>query len=147
MRIILLSIMLLMSAAHAETAADVIKIKNAYVRATPPGQSVTAAFMQLNNQGKQQHKLVDADSDVAAMVQLHKSANENGVMTMRHVSSIKLMPGKSRALKPGGYHIMMMSLKQALAPGDTVPVTLHFADNTEIKLTIPVQAINGSQQS
>ena len=54
------------------------------------------------------------------------------------------------ALKPGGYHVMLMELKQQLKGGDTVPVTLTFEDIASKKqftqeVKAPVTALGGGQ--
>jgi copper(I)-binding protein len=53
-----------------------------------------------------------------------------------------LPAGKKVELKPGGYHLMLMDLKQPLAKGSTVPVTLLFKDakgvESRLELKLPV---------
>ena len=53
---------------------------------------------------------------------------DGGVMKMRAVDKLALPAGKPVDLKPGGYHVMLMDLKQPLKEGETVPVTLTFVD-------------------
>ena len=52
--------------------------------------------------------------------------------------------GKAVDLKPGGYHIMFLDLKAALAKDATVPLTLTFKDakgvETQLEMTVPVAA-------
>jgi copper(I)-binding protein len=47
-------------------------------------------------------------------------------------------------LKPGGYHVMLMDLKQPLVPGSTVPLTLTLRDSkgveSKLDLSLPVAA-------
>ena len=42
-------------------------------------------------------------------------------------------------MRPGGYHIMLLGLKQALKPGETVKVTLTFQRAGEVSLEAPVE--------
>ncbi len=52
---------------------------------------------------------------------------DNNVMKMRaDARSSSLPAGQTVDLKPGGYHVMLMDLKQPLKKGDTVPITLKF---------------------
>ena len=37
-----------------------------------------------------------------------------------------MAPGARVELKPGSYHLMLIGLKRALAPGQTVTLTLEF---------------------
>jgi VCBS repeat-containing protein len=53
-------------------------------------------------------------------------------------------------LKPGGYHVMLMDMKQQLKPGESVPLTLvvEGKDGKRETLTIqaPVRALAESAQ-
>ena len=54
-------------------------------------------------------------------------AMNNGVMTMRPLDKgLAIEPGKTVKLAPGGYHLMLMDLKNPLKQGDKVPLTLEF---------------------
>ncbi len=41
-------------------------------------------------------------------------------------------------LKPGGYHVMLIGLKQELKAGDEISLTLHFKNHADLTLTVPV---------
>ena len=45
-------------------------------------------------------------------------------MRMRAVQALALPAGRTVELKPGGYHMMLMDLKQQMKEGEVVPVTL-----------------------
>jgi hypothetical protein len=72
--------------------------------------------------------LVSASSPVAGVVEIHEMKMDGGVMKMSAVKSLAVPAGKGVELKPGGYHVMLMDLKQPLKEGETVPVTLNFED-------------------
>ena len=64
-------------------------------------------------------------------------------MTMRAVSGgLDLPPGKTVELTPGGYHIMLMDLKQALQSGTTIALSLVFKGvngvESKVDLKVPV---------
>ena len=48
-------------------------------------------------------------------------------------------PGARVELKPGGYHLMLIGLKQALGPGQTVTLTLVFERAGAIKARAEVR--------
>jgi copper(I)-binding protein len=58
------------------------------------------------------------------VVEIHEMRMENNVMRMRAIPKLELPAGQAVDLKPGGYHVMLMDLKQPLKKGDTVPITL-----------------------
>ena len=124
-------------AAHAQ-----VDVSNAWVRTAVPGQSGTGAFMSLT--AKDGARLVAASSPVAGVTEVHEMKMEGDVMRMRAVPFLDLPAGKTVQLKPGGYHVMLMELKQALPKGSTVPLTLTLRDakgqERRVELKLPVAA-------
>lgn len=132
-----LSALMLMFAANSAALAQV-EIKDAWVRATVPAQSVTGAFMQLT--AAKGARLVEARSPVAGLVEIHEMAMVDSVMKMRAVPGIDLPAGKPVDLKPGGYHVMFMNLKQQIKEGDAVPITLVVEGSDKKRSTIEIKA-------
>jgi len=126
-----------------EAKVGSIKIENAYVRATAPGQPAAGAFMKIENSGSAD-QLVSASSPAAGEVQLHQMSMEGNVMKMGQVKDIAVPASGSVDLKPGGYHIMLMNIKAPLKAGETVPVKLKFAKAGEVEVKLPVNAVGSS---
>ncbi|MFY0676906.1 MAG: copper chaperone PCu(A)C [Neptuniibacter sp.] len=118
-----------------------ITIETPYVRAVPPGQMNSAAFMQLNNSGSEQVALISASSSIAKNVELHNHINADGVMKMRQVDKVNIAANGTASLQPGGYHIMLIGLNQDLTEGQEIDLKLQFSDGSEQALTIPVQKV------
>jgi periplasmic copper chaperone A len=74
-------------------------------------------------------------------VEIHEMAMEGGVMKMRAVKGIDLPPGVKVQLKPGGYHVMLESLKQPLKAGEVIPLTLTFEKAGSIDIKVGVEAM------
>lgn len=130
-------------AAWAGTAADNVTAVDPYVRAVPPGQTNTAAFMVLQNADAKPHAVVKADNSISKVTELHGHVNEDGVMKMRPVKQIDL-PAKGEAkLQPGGLHVMLIDLKQPPKPGDKVAVTLTFEDGSTKQVNAEVRHPGG----
>jgi hypothetical protein len=125
-------------AAAAAQAAEPVTVTDPWVRATAPGQKVAGAYMELTSPGG--GALVAAASPVAGVVELHTMKMEDGVMKMRAVARIELPAGQPVTLAPGGYHVMLMNLKQELRPGDTVPITLTVEGRDQAKSSVVVKA-------
>ncbi len=61
-------------------------------------------------------------------------------MKMHEVAGgIELAPGATVALKPGGYHVMLIDLKQKLDEGRHIPLTLTFAKAGSIDVEVDVE--------
>jgi copper(I)-binding protein len=140
---ILLSTALINGAATAQT----VTVADAWVRATVAAQRATGAFLKLTVQGADA-TLIAVTSPVAGVTQIHEMAMSEGVMRMREVKGgMPLKAGQNFELKPGGYHIMMMDLKQPVKAGDRVPLTLTFkqanGQQTTTHVDAEVRGLNG----
>lgn len=122
----------------AQLAAAQTTVTDPWVRGTVPQQQATGAFMQITS--AQGGKLVSASSPVAGVVEIHEMAMDGNVMKMRAIPGLDLPPGKAVDLKPGGYHVMLMGLKQPLKDGETVPLTLVVEGKDGKRETIDVKA-------
>jgi periplasmic copper chaperone A len=132
-----LGLWMLSSVVLAQTT-DEVNIDGAYVRAVPPGQPNSAAFMKVINNSATDHAMVGGASPVAEAVELHTHIAEGGMMRMRQVEKIDLPAGETVSLQPGGLHVMLIGLKQKLAPDEEISLTLHFEDGSETTLKVPV---------
>ncbi len=119
-------------------AQTTVKVEDAWVRGTVAQQKATGAFMRLT--ADKDARLVSASSPVAGVVEIHEMAMEKDVMRMRQVPGLDMAAGRALELKPGGYHVMLMDLKQQVKGGDTVPLTLVFEDASKQRFTQEVSA-------
>lgn len=118
-------------------AADV-KIDDPWVRGTVAGQMATGAFMAIT--AKEGAALVSASSPVAGVVEIHTMKMENGVMKMRPITKLDLPAGEAVKLHPGGYHVMLMDLKQPLKTGEIVPITLNLEGKNKALSSLDIKA-------
>lgn len=139
-----LAILVGMLCAQIALAADV-KVEHAWMRATAPGQAVAGAFMDITSASDA--RLMGASSPVAGTVQLHTMSMTDGVMEMREMKEIALPKNKTVKLAPGGLHIMLFDLKQAMKPGDVIPVTLDIATtpkhHEKVEVKVEVRDLGG----
>lgn len=139
-KLLIASLLTLTATAWAQTT---VKVEDAWVRGTVATQKATGAFMRLTPSASA--RLVSVQSPVAGVAEIHEMAMENDVMKMRQVPGLDLAAGRTLELKPGGYHVMLLDLKQPLKGGDSVPLTLVFEDAAKKRFTqelqVPVTAL------
>lgn len=130
------------AAAPAGQSQQLPRIEGAWVRSTVTGQHGTGAFMKITAPRPMQ--LVGVATPVAGVAEVHEMKMEGDVMKMRAIPALDLPAGRAVELKPGGYHLMLMELKQSLKPGSTVPITLLLRDGagaeSRLELQVPVAA-------
>jgi copper(I)-binding protein len=125
-----------------EVKAGDLVITQAWSRATPGGAKIAGGYLTIENKGATADRLLGGSGDVAAKIQIHEMAMNNGVMTMRPLDNgLTIEPGKTVKLAPGGYHLMFFDLKQPLKQGDKVPVTLEFEKAGKVSLSFNVQGL------
>jgi hypothetical protein len=112
---------LLLAAAASAQAADV-EVKAPWARATVRAQKTGSAFMELKS--VQGATLLGAASPVAGAIELHEMKMEGDVMKMRELKRLPLAAGRTVALTPSGYHLMLFDLRQQLKAGERFPLVL-----------------------
>lgn len=132
---IIASLLSLTATAWAQTT---VKVEDAWVRGTVATQKASGAFMTLT--ASSPVRLVGVQASVAGVTEIHEMAMDKDIMVMRETSGIDLPAGRAVALKPGGYHVMLMDLKQPLKAGETVALTLSFEDAGKKRFTQDVKA-------
>jgi copper(I)-binding protein len=125
---------------EAVTAGD-LTITGAWARAMLPGQPAGGGYLTITNKGAAADRLVSVTSESAGMVEIHTMETTNDVMVMRPVEGgLEIPPGGTVELKPGGLHMMFMSVKEPFKPGASVPVTLKFEKAGTVEVTLPILA-------
>ncbi|MFN7065994.1 MAG: copper chaperone PCu(A)C [Aquificaceae bacterium] len=112
-----------------------IEVKDAWVREVPPTSKMSAAYMIIENKGKEVDKLVDASNNASQITEIHETVEGK----MRRVKALEIPAGSKVELKPGGYHIMLINLNKPLKEGEKVEITLKFEKSGEIKVDAPVK--------
>lgn len=121
--------------------ADGINVTQVWARATPGNVKTGAIYLTVTNSGSAPDHLTGASTPVAATAEIHQMIMNNGVMEMRPVPSLEVDPGKPLVLAPNGYHVMLVGLKAPLKEGQTVPLTLTFANAGPIQVKAEVDKV------
>ncbi|UGB37372.1 copper chaperone PCu(A)C [Frateuria soli] len=126
--LLLAGLLLAAGAAHAGQA-DHVHADDAWIRVMPAGLPA-GGYVALRNEGDQPAILDGASSATYGSVMLHESSTDSGMGRMRMVERLTIPAHGQVALAPGGYHFMLMDAAKPVQPGQTVQVTLHFADGS-----------------
>jgi copper(I)-binding protein len=122
-------------------AGDLV-ISQAWSRATPSGAKVGGSYLTIENKGTAPDRLIGASSDASGSIQVHEMSMTNGTMKMRPVDGgLTIDPGKTVKLAPGGYHLMMMDLKNPLKQGDKLAITLEFEKAGKVPVSFDVMGV------
>lgn len=136
----MLSTITLVTFVFAGQAMAEIHLMDAWARPTIGNSKNGAAYLKMNNHGNTDDVLLGASADVSKKLELHTHIKDGDVMRMRQVvGGIKVKAGELVELAPGGFHIMMMSMKKKLSVGDSFPLTLVFKRGGEMRVDVHVK--------
>jgi len=142
MRALLATLLLAAPAAVLAQAAVPVTVQGAWARTIVPGQQSSGAYMTLT--AREPLTLLGADTPAADIVEIHQMKMEGDIMKMRAAESLPLQAGQPVQLAPGGFHFMLMDLKDPFRAGTQIPITLRFRDGKgkvrTLPLRVPVQA-------
>ncbi len=132
--------------AHEYRIGDLV-IDHPWARPTAGPNTPGAAYMTVRNQGQEAETLAGAASPDAGKVEVHENLHDaNGVMRMRAVEGgLKIPPGGTVELKPGGYHLMLTGLKHDLKEGGQIPLTLTFARAGNVDVDVKIEKTAGAE--
>jgi len=122
-----------------------IEISSPWSRATPKGAQTAIGYMTIKNNGSNPDRLVGGSIEVADRFQLHAMTMEDGIAKMRELSDIEIKPGQSIEFKPGGDHVMFVSLKHPLSKGDHISGTIVFEHAGKVNVEYSVESL-GAQR-
>lgn len=116
-------------AAPPPAQASQVQVRQAWLRILP-GTLPAGGYATLHNTGAQPAELTGAHSGAYHDVMLHQSTTAGGVSRMHMAQALRIPAHGGAALAPGGYHLMLSGPTHPVSPGDTVRITLTFADGS-----------------
>ena len=146
LRFAALAALLVVSIAGVASAHEVkvgsLELTDLWTRATPPGAPAAGGFLTITNTGTETDRLIAVSSPDAEKGELHEMSMDNDVMKMRPLANgIEIPAGGKVTLAPGGLHIMLRTLKEPLAEGSKLPVTLTFEKAGKVDTFLHILAI------
>jgi len=137
---LVLAAVLACGAAGCGEPANGVRVSGAWVRATPNGATVGAAYVTLRSATGDTLLGVSVPADIAGAAQLHEIVRDAaGRLAMHELARLPLPAGRDVSMQPGGMHIMLVGVRRPLAPGGTIMLTLRFARAGTLVQRVPVR--------
>lgn len=125
--------------------AEHVQAGHAWIRLLP-AKLPAGGYLSLQNTGTADAMLVAAHSSAYGMIMLHQStANRAGISDMAALGRLAIPAHGKVALAPGGYHLMLEKPAREFKPGDTVSITLDFADGSQLPVQFLVRPANAAE--
>jgi len=121
------------------SSASRIVVDGPWARASIGTSRPAGVYLTVRNQGADPVSLIGLRAVISGSASIHETkTNSLGISSMTSAEDIKIPAGSTIALEPGGYHAMLSQLKSPLVEGKTFPLTLLFADGSELEITVPI---------
>ncbi|MEL6977120.1 MAG: copper chaperone PCu(A)C [Pseudomonadota bacterium] len=126
---------------HAAGSAAIgdLTLSGAHARVVVPSRPA-AAYLVIENVGAAD-RLIGVSSEAFGYAELHTHKMEGDLMRMVEVEAIDIPAGGAATLRSGGDHLMLFKMKEPLAVGDMVPLTLTFESAGDVSLNAPIRPI------
>jgi copper(I)-binding protein len=131
------SLLLLLSLVSLSAIAEV-EVRDAWSRATTPGMPMGAIYAEFRNTGGRDMGVDSIKTSVAKLAEIHESVEIDGMMRMREIVPFTIPAGETVKLQPGGKHIMLMGLKNALREGQKARIEITLTDGKQIQVDFVV---------
>jgi copper(I)-binding protein len=118
------------------TQADEIKISNAWVSESAPGQDTASINLVITS--KKNAKLVEVASGMAQNAEIHEIVVAGTSVTMRKLTEIDLPSKTPVKFDDDGLHLMLIGLRKQLVVGHQLPfaLTVKFEDGRVTTLRV-----------
>lgn len=150
-------VLLVVAALTACSPASVTpNFADGYIKAVPTlanATTGTAVFGVITNPGSADIQLTKATLDTPGLtntpLEVHEMVMKNGAMVMQPVAGGVNIPAKggTTALKPGGYHVMLLNLLKPIPVGSTVSLTLEFSNGSKVPVTVTARDLANAQEA
>lgn len=134
-------------AVSAPAAQGEITATGAWIAAGPPVVKINAGYLRLDNAGTAAATLTGAESPRFARIEMHSSELQNGMIAMRRENAVEIPAGGSAAFSPGALHLMLFDGNPAPVAGESIPLTLIFADGRRVEVSAAVRAHSAGDTS
>jgi copper(I)-binding protein len=118
-----------------------VYVDYARMKATIPGIKVTSGYFTLTNKSSEIIRFTGVETNAAKHTEFHRMFLRDSRMAMRKIDVLEVGANETLELKPDGYHLMLLGIKQRFVEGDTVEVTLIQDTGERYTLNFPVMTI------
>ncbi len=122
--------------------AGELTVTGAWARTTPPGAKMGAIYLVIDNGSKKSDRLLKLRTSVASSAEVHRTEVLDGIARMREVAVLHVGAGERVEFMPGGHHVMLTGLNQALVEGKSFELELVFELAGPRKIKVSVKKAN-----
>lgn len=144
----LLFVMSALTASAHDFNVGSIYIDHPMIREAPPNAPVLGGYIMLQNNGAQDDKLIEIESNAVEKVELHRTVMTGDIASMTPMTEgLPIPAGATVRLGDGGTHAMFIKPGARYLEGDEIPATLVFEKAGRIDVMFKVEKRTGSDMA
>ena len=120
---------------------NTLRVAEAWVPATDKVGADVPLLMTVHNEADAGDALLRVRCPVANFSERHTVDRGEGAPAMRTISSIPIPAGGTTVLKPDGYHVMLLQIRQPLVAGEKIACSINFQKAGTIETEVNVQKL------
>lgn len=132
--------------ASATMTDSQIEVSEGFVKAKPADKSMTGVFGTIVNNGDKDVTIESFTTSLENVGKYEIHETVDGKMRMKQ-DGITIPAGGKYELKPGGDHLMIMDVADAIEAGDTIDLVFTTTDGKNIEIMdLPVRTIGSGEE-
>jgi len=120
-------------------ASNSLVFTNSRIPEAPPGASVMAGYMEINNTSNEQIDIVGINSPSFKSVEMHLSKEVDGFAKMLPQKQLSIPAHGKLILKPGSYHLMLIKPAQWFKQGKKIKLNFTLSNKENIQLEVDIK--------
>lgn len=120
-------------------ATNKLEFINPWIPEAPPGASVMAGYMEIQNTSNKQIDIMTISSPSFKSIEIHQSREVDGFAKMLPQKKLSIPAKGKLILKSGSYHLMLIKPTQWLKHGDTATLNFTLSDKQRQTVILNVQ--------
>jgi len=129
----------------SQNAGGGIEIKNAWIREAPPGATVAALYLEINNNDGED-QILSINTPVSELAEFHNTqVTPDGTGKMVKLENLSIQSGEQLKFSPGGKHIMLINLNKVLKAGEVYEVTIDFKNSGQKTVNAVVKGFDSGK--
>ncbi len=133
-----LSALLLLICFNAN-AANSLNVTDAWIAEAPPGASVMAGYMKIENPSSTDIDIVSVSSPSFKQIEMHQSKESDGFAKMLPQKKLTIPAHGNLILTSGSYHLMLIKPEKWFKQGDSINVSFNLSNHQTITLDLNVK--------
>ena len=133
--------MMLVFAAACSSLSGAVEVTDSWAPTTPPNAPAAVIYLTIENGTEIDDRLVAVSTPRCGTIELHATQiDENRIMRMRLAEPglLEIPSGERLEMVPGGLHVMCIEPPTPFSAGESLDLTVTFAEAGTIEITTPV---------